>query len=81
MSEQFAGSTTVNNRTWEVYATLEEDGSVSHIRMTWGCAERSFAPGTEHDAVTKAGACVVRTAQRDEVEFTHPDEDPLIEDY
>ena len=48
-------SSPVNGRVWSIYPTFAADGTISLIRMVWGCAERTFAPGEEDDAITKAG--------------------------
>ena len=57
---QYIGTVGVDNRVWRIYAIFSSIGSLELIQMTWGVAAvRQFAPGEEHDTLTKAGAGVV----------------------
>ena len=79
MNEQFVDCITVQHRRWQVFTTIEEDGSVIFVRMTYGCAERQFRLGEEGDLETKAAAALVYQRLGEKLECG-PDDDILIED-
>lgn len=55
----YIGKVGIDGRMWNIHAIFTPTGIIELIKMTWGVAKREFAPGTEYDDTTRAGAGVV----------------------
>jgi hypothetical protein len=69
----------IHGRIWTVYPSFGADGTITKIRMVWGCAERSFAPGEENDSITKVGLAAAQALAA--VCLPNDDEFALIEQF
>lgn len=65
----------VNGRTWKVFPTTAPDGTITHIKMVWGHAERSFKPGEESDTLSIAGFIAAQTLIAKRTAEPQPDND------